>query len=237
MIALFLAMAVGDAHTLEGRYALSLHTVSRTRLPFLGWTTSETISDVLVDIVDRAGVPWQRQRACAVRVVGKGAHVLVPDAFVESLPVKEVAIELTANDAGATRYRVDLGVDDVGFDARRSNGAVPERADDPSVIDSDGDGKPGATIRIEAPVLGAAELYIVQRGSMSLDGTLLASGGASGGVELGPVEQHTIGASNKLLVSSPRIEPVSEESWFRLEPVRADAACQDTSFPTDRSSP
>ena len=235
MVALFaLLVSVAAASDLQGRYALSLHTVTRTRVPFLGWTSSETTSDVLVDIRDGDdGARWQRQEVCDVRISSRGAsaRIVVPDAFVASLPIKHIPIRLTPHPDGTVAYRADLGVDEVGFDSARARGDVPRTVDDPAVIDSDRDGKPGATIRIEAPVLGRAELYVVQRGSMILTGTLLDEGGVAGTVTLGPVEQHTIAASNNLLVSSPRIEPVSEESWFRLTPVAATAGCKDISFP------
>ena len=228
-----LIVSVATASDLQGRYALSLHTVTRTRLPFVGWTSSVTTSDVLVDIRDGDdGARWQRQEVCDVRVSSRGAsaRIVIPDAFVASLPIKEVAIDLTPRADGTVAYRADLGVDDVGFDSARARGSVPRTVDDPAVIDSDLDGKPGATIRIQAPVLGRAELYVVQRGSMILTGTLLAEGGAAGAVTLGPIEQHTVAASNNLLVSSPRIEPVSAESWFRLTPIAPTAGCEDISL-------
>ena len=229
-----LFVSVAGAGDLQGRYALSLHTVTRTRLPFLGWTSSETTSDVLVDIRDGdGGARWQRQEVCDVRVSSRGApaRIVIPDAFVAALPIKLVAIDLTPRADGTVAYRADLGVDDVGFDSAKAQGKVPRKVDDPGVVDGDGDGKPGVTIQIQAPVLGRAELYVVQRGSMILTGALLAEGGAAGTVTLGPIEQHTIAASNKLLVSSPRIEPVSAESWFRLTPVAPTAGCKDISFP------
>lgn len=234
MILAALVASISGAHELQGRYALSLHTVTRTRMPLLGWTFSETTSDALVDIVDRDGAPWQRQEVCDVRIRSRGlaAKVIVPDAFVASLPLEEVAIELTTGPDGAVRYRADLGVDEVGFDPIQAAGQVPRTVDDPGVVDGDGDGKPGVTIVVEAPVLGRAELYVVQRGSMVLIGTGKPDGSIAGTVALGPVEQHTIAASNRLLVSSPRIEPVSEESWFRLTPVAATARCQDIASPS-----
>ena len=227
-----LIVSVAAANDLQGRYALTVHSVTRTRLPFIGWTSSETTSDVLVEIRDGDdGARWQRQEVCDVRVSSRGAsaRVVIPDAFVASLPVKQIPIELTPGPDGTVIYRADLGVDDVGFDSALARGRVPRTLDDPGVVDSDGDGKPGATIRIEVPVLGRAELYVVQRGSMILDGALLAEGGVAGTVTLGPVEQHTVAASNNLLVSSPRIEPVSAESWFRLTPVAPTAGCNDIS--------
>ena len=227
-----LIVSVATASDLQGRYALSVHTVTRTRLPLIGWKSSETTSDLLVDIGKGAdGTRWQRQEVCDVRVSSQGAfaRIVIPDAFVASLPIKRIPIELTPRSDGTVAYRADLGVDEVGFDSAAAEGKVPRRPDDPGVIDGDGDGKPGATIRIEAPVLGPAELYVVQRGSMILSGALLAEGGAAGTVTLGPIEQHTIAASNELLVSSPRIEPVSAESWFRLTPVAPTAGCNDIS--------
>jgi hypothetical protein len=227
MMALVLIAATSAAE-LEGRYALSLHTVTQTKIPFLGWTRSETVSTVLVDILERDGGLVQRQEVCAIRVEGRArdARVSFPEAFVRSLPTKELPIELARDDA-AVRYRVDLGTDHVGYDPVQSGGRVPLGPNAPGVVDSDGDGHPGVTVNLDVPLLGRTELYVVQRGSMVLQGTLEADGHVGGAVELGPVVQRTIAASNPLLVASPRIVPDSEASWFSLRPIDETSSCAD----------
>ena len=230
MIALALIAATAAAE-LDGRYALSLHAVTRTKVPFLGWTRSETVSAVLVDFLERDGRLVQRQEVCSIRLEGKArdARVSFPDAFVRSLPPKERVVELARDASGAMRYRVDLGTDHVGYDPAQTGGRVPLGPDAPGVVDGDWDGHPGVTVNLDVPVLGRTELYVVQRGSMVLDGIVEADGHVAGAVELGPVEQRTIAASNPLLVASPRIVPEPGASWFSLRPIDETSSCADLS--------
>jgi hypothetical protein len=230
MIALVL-IATTAAAELDGRYALSLHAVTQTKIPFLGWTRSETVSTMLVDILERDGRLVQRQEVCGIRVEGKArdARVSFPDAFVRSMPVKELAVELAPDDSGTVRYRVDLGTDHVGYDPALTGGRVPLGSDAPGVVDGDGDGHPGVTVHLDVPVLGRTELYVVQRGSMVLEGLLDADGDVEGAIELGPIVQRTIAASNPLLVASPRIVPDPDASWFSLRKIAETSSCADLS--------
>jgi len=85
----------------------------------------------------------------------------------------------------------------------------------------DEDGLPGLTVRIAGLVDG--EIYIVQRGTEALDGSLQAPGLVRGTVTWTD-EQVILGADNEVLEAGAptRPDPDPGKSWFELR--RADAA-------------
>jgi len=220
------AEAEPDRGLAEGRYVMTIHAASRTRVPVLGWTPSVTVSDMIVEVRRSEGGWSQRQQVCDVRVEShqKRGTTTIPDAFVAALPAKRYPVAVARGPEGWT-YRADLGVDHVGYDPEVTD-EVPSDVDDPGVIDSDNDGFPGATVRLSVPVFGDADLYVAQRGSMELVGTIGPDGGVRGRVVVDQLEQRTLGATHWMFKGSPRIEPVAEESWFTMRPA-PDAACDD----------
>ena len=224
LIAFLVSAAI--AAPLAGRYELRLVTATRARAPVLGWLDSETVTILLVDLEERSGGVWQRQRTCEVRIESEGpAKVSFPAAFVRAFPEKELPVALAPTEDGRTAFRVDMGVDALGFDPAHTGGDLPRRATDSGVVDSDRDGRPGVTIDLAVPILGRVELYVAQRGSMRLDGWLVEEGGAEGTIELGPIEQVTLGTSTGIDLASPRIVPV--EGRFALTPVAPTTDCDD----------
>jgi len=203
----------------EGRYVLTLHQASRTKVPVFGWTPSVTTSEVLVEL-ERTAEGWmQSQQICEVRVEshGKRGHTTIPDAFVEALPDKRYPVTLEPGERGV-RYTADLGVDHVGYDPSLTD-EVPDDPDDPGVVDSDGDGAPGATVRVSVPLMGSGDIYVVQRASMRLDGVVGADGTVSGRIVVDELTQRTLDATHLMFKGSPRIEPVTADSWFTMRPA------------------
>lgn len=225
MIGLFVGLAAaGEPALAEGRYRLTLHSASRAKVPVLGWTPSVTTSVLLVEL-SRAGDGWvQAHQVCDVRMSGPDgrSRTTIPDAFVAALPDKRYPVALRP-DEGALRYVADLGVDHVGYDPALTD-ELPEDAEDVGVIDADGDGMPGVTVQVTAPVAGSADVYVVQRGSMRLVGEVADDGTVSGRIEVDVLEQRTLGASKWMFGGSPEIRPVPEDSWFTMAPT-SDTRC------------
>ncbi len=198
----------------EGRYVLELHSASRARVPVVGWTPSVTVSVVLVDLVRTANGWEQRQEVCDVRMEShkRRGETTIPDAFVASLPPKRYAVELTSSEDGLS-YVADLGIDTLGYDPTVAK-ELPRKPGDAGVLDTDGDGKPGVTVRVSVPLIGGADIYVVQRASMRLVGEVVADGMVKGRIEVDTFEQRTLAATNFMFKGSPDIEPVPEESWF-----------------------
>jgi hypothetical protein len=194
-----------------GPYALEVDVVTETKLPVVGTKQVHTVSAVLVGLSQEGARWFQEQRTCEVLVSGGGpAKTTIPPAFVAALPVQRIPVEL-----GEGTYRVDGGPETLGADP---SVPLPKNGDDPSVRDPDGDGKPGVTVWVDAPVVGRVEMYVAQRAHSVLEGTL-GDGGASGQVVVQQMEQRTLGASNSLLAVNPKIYPVAGASRFRLVPI------------------
>jgi len=208
-----------------GTYALTINAATQAKIPFFGWTRSDTRSIVMATLERNETGTRQTHRVCDISIRTRGIPVktIIPDAFVKALPIKNYAIDLDEQE-GTLRYRANMGVDNVGM--KPSAATVPRTPDDPNVVDMEGDGFPGATVLVNVPMFAQAELYVSQRGSMQLDGTVQPDGSVSGTVNVGPTVQHTLAASNILFKSSPPIKPEPERSWFRLTPISGEANCE-----------
>lgn len=78
--------------------------------------------------------------------------------------------------------------------------ALPQAADDPRVVDSDGDGKPGYTVQVMNPP--NAEVYIVARFKAALTGTFQDANHASG-TTAGALELSVVGSNSR------RVQPAT----------------------------
>lgn len=124
----------------------------------------------------------------------------------------------------------------VRFDARRHvavHGArlasprvdeLPVDADDPRIVDPNGDGKPGLTVRVEGLIEGA--LYVVQRGWTVLSGSVDGSDRIRGRVRWGS-EQVVVDATHILLTDPPSTRPHRNGrlSYFEMGRVSPETDC------------
>lgn len=213
------------AHALRpGRYGMELVVATFAQVPVLGQSKGSSVSLLMLDL--RPGSNGQlvaTQRVCAVQMRGAGerAHMRLSPGFLRAQGTKTWSLALSADGS----LVADLGVDHVGFRSDGTATPVPRRSTDPGVVDWDGDGKPGATILLRAPVLGDVELYVAQRAHVRLRGRAAPDGRATGAVEVVRFEQHTIGSSHRLFDTSPEMWPDPESSGFSLWPAPADATC------------
>ncbi|MBK7756594.1 MAG: hypothetical protein IPI35_09315 [Deltaproteobacteria bacterium] len=224
-----------------GRYALELVVATATQVPVMGETLVYTRSLSQVDVFVQDGVTYQTQRLCSVTVEDNNrlADTRIPEAFIKSFPVQTYAVSLTPLATGGVAYFADPGSVSIGFDPKRTAGQVPATPDDPNLLDYDGDGKPGATVNLVVPVLGAVELYIAQRGHSVMSGEL-QNGVVRGAVDVRYFSQRTLEASNSLFHANPPMRHL-DESWFRLSPAPG-MGCQQLSAtlgarPIERSAP
>ena len=209
-----------------GRWAMEMRIASVARIPLIGDQHSVTTSWMLVDL-QQEGTRWvQRHQVCDVRVHGNagGARLIVPPAFVRSLPARVYPVSLAARkDRGS--YLADMGVELIGLERSFSGASLPRNAQHPGVRDTDGDGAPGATIEMQIPALGRVKLYVVQRSHLVLNGRRTPDGAVRGAVDFRVQEQRTIGARPGLLGRSPAIRPVPARSEFTLVRVPGTADC------------
>lgn len=227
-LGLFTRVASGqEEHILPpGIYRLEMILASITKVPIFGTSKSASKSISLVEIKrDGAGL-IQTHKTCDFRVVddSKFIKMIFPDKFVAALARHSYPLQID-NDGQGWRYRADLGVERIGYKSNGADAAVPSKVDDPAVYDWDGDGQPGATLKLSVPLLPDGELYVVQRGHSILSGKVVHQGRVEGSIEVRDFDQKVIGAKPNFLARSPEIVPDVKESRFVLESIAAGSSC------------
>jgi hypothetical protein len=199
---------------------------SISRLPFFGTSKSASRSISLVEIRDGGGELIQTHKVCDFRVLDDSAMIkmIFPDKFVQALATHAYPIHVE-KDAQGWSYRADLGIESIGYRPGPGDSKLPTTADDLSVYDWDGDGKPGATLKLSVPLLPDGELYVVQRGHSVLNGRIIQPGRIEGTIDVRSFEHRVLGARPGFLNKSPEIQPDSKESRFSITPVAADSTC------------
>lgn len=227
VVAVLAAALTAGANPLPpGSYRLDLRIVSRARLPMLGEQESTQTSTSLVQIAREDSGLRQTHRVCAVGIEG-GIQIVrleMPPRFIAALGDHAYPVTLV-EDGDGWRYRADLGEEHVGY-RPGTRDVLPREADDPAVYDSDGDGRPGATLALVVP-MAHGELYVVQRGHSILNGRLVGSARVEGSVDIPLFEQAVIGARPAFLRRTPEIRPDPARSRFLLQPVAAGSTCAD----------
>jgi hypothetical protein len=226
--ALFVHVAAAREESVlpPGTYRLEMIMASISRLPFFGTSKSASRSISLMEIRDYGGQLIQSHNVCDFRVLDDSAMIkmIFPDNFVAALAKHTYSIQLE-KDAEGWRYRADLGVERIGYRPGQGDTKLPTTADDPSVYDWDGDGKPGATLKLSVPLLPDGELYVVQRGHSVLNGRITQPGRIEGTIDVRSFEHRVLGARPGFLNKSPEIQPDPKESRFIITQVAAGSTC------------
>jgi hypothetical protein len=210
-----------------GMYRLEMILASVARLPFFGMSRSASRSVSLIEVrSDHTGL-LQRHEVCDFQVLEDSAMIkmVFPDKFVAALAKHSYSIQVEKDDQG-WRYRADLGIERIGYKPTSSDSNLPTRLDDPSVYDWDGDGHPGATLKLSVPLLPDGELYVVQRGHSILNGRITGRGRVEGSVEVRSFEHRVLGAWPGFLNRSPEIVPDPAGSRFTIIPIPQDSVCE-----------
>jgi hypothetical protein len=209
---------------------------STTRVPFFGSSKSASRSLSLVEIRREGGGLVQSHKVCDFRVVEDSAMIkmVFPEKFIAALGNHIYPLQLETDFQG-WRYRADLGLERIGYKAVGDDGKVPTKIDDPAVYDWDGDGHPGATLKISVPLLPDGELYVVQRGHSILNGRITAPGKVEGSIEYKLFEQRVLGAWPSFLNQSPEIVPDATESRFSIMPLAPGSTCETVKTAQEKS--
>lgn len=188
------------------------------------WQESRTVTIGLAQVTwtGDTGVSLQQPCAMAASAV-HGSQVSFPGTFVKGLPVAPIPVQRAA---GAIVQPKHIGV--VGLKLGHS-GPLPANGDagHPAVIDSDGDGAPGATVLVDIPLFGAEQMQIVQRTTRAWQATAADNGTLTAEPEV-VIEQATIAATLDLLLTAvnekPADGPPERLLWV---PVAAETSCSD----------
>lgn len=209
---------------LAGTWALETVITSTSKAPLIGEVRSASRSRLLVTVTPN-GAGWtQRQQVCTSVMEGgsKLARTVLPAAWVSTMPARSYDVTLAA-DASGWLYNADTGLQLIGYDGAR--GPMPARGDAPNVVDSDRDGHPGATVRVEVPGFGAGEIYLAHRGHSRLVGRPVTADRIEGSVVVLEMSQATLGASHKVFDFSPETRPDPARSTFAMWRVTPGADC------------
>jgi hypothetical protein len=219
--------AQDDSVLPPGAYRLEMIMATVSRLPFLGSSKSASKSVSMVEVRREGSDLIQSHQVCDFRVLEDSAMIkmVFSDKFVAALAKHTYPIQIE-KDAQGWLYRADLGVERIGYRADSADGKLPTKIDDPTVYDWDGDGHPGATLRLSVPLLPDGELYVVQRGQSVLNGRVIAPGRIDGGIEVRSFEHRVLGAKPSFLNRSPEIEPDPKGSRFSISPVPTGSNCE-----------
>ncbi|HVO92995.1 MAG TPA: hypothetical protein VMT22_09160 [Terriglobales bacterium] len=209
-----------------GAYRLEMILASTTRVPFFGSSKSASKSVSLVEIRGDGAKLIQSHKVCDFRVLedSKLIKMIFPEKFIAALANHSYPIQLEKNGEGWS-YRADLGVERIGYRAGGAEDKLPLTVDDPAVFDWDGDGHPGATLKISIPLLPDGELYVVQRGRSVLNGRVVEPGKIEGHIDVRNFEQRVLDAWPGFLATTPEITPDPKESRFILTAIPAGTTC------------
>lgn len=204
-----------------GDWVLDLVLVTRATVPILGEFVTRTRSEAAVRLEVREEGVWQSQRVCSTSVNdGRGlVRTYIPPAFVAAIPVIQFPVELSRTPGGWS-YAADFGEQLLGWDGV---GTLPRAEETARIRDDDGDGNPGLTVLVQAPVVGSGEVYVVQSGRTVVSGAW-AGGALTGDVAIPELEQSVVGASRAMFLHAPVLVPDGPASRFRLTRGRASCA-------------
>ncbi len=205
-----------------GQYALKTEVVTQSQIPVLGQNRVVTTTRALLTVSEQDGRVEALQLTCSVDVQSTSrTDTVIPEAFVAALP--PVVYQVVS---GLDGFHFASGVQRVGLE--HPVGTLPRSANDPAVLDTDGDGHPGATVTLDNPWVGAVHIYVVQQTETVLSGRSTTDG-ALGQVEIVALTQRTLGASNPLFAVTPKLWPEAGESRFWMTALEPGATCADLS--------
>ena len=214
------AVAAGP---LVGRWGQKQVQSSLTEVPFVGETVATTSTLLLLDVVASGEGYTITQTVCAIDL-DSGTDLVttvLPDAAVGGIRPAARAATLGAEGKVSIAGLSEVwGANLVNLETDE----LPTSPTDARVIDHEPDGKPGMTVRVAGLIDG--EIYVVQRGFTSLEGTYDGLSRIDGLVTWRQ-EQSILDADNPLLTTplATRTNPDAAASWFRTTRVAPGADC------------
>lgn len=218
---LLAAGAHAEPPDLTGDWAITLSIVISAKIPVFGPTniTSTTTLLARIDGAQQSHITCRVEPTSPLRMV----TTTIPDAFVRHIAEKHYAVRVGEDGA----YTADFGPQHIAYDPALSGGEPPSEADHPSVYDWEGDGRPGATIHLDAPLFGDSEVYITQLAHTRLVGRIVDVDTIAGGVDIIAMAQRSIGAKPSMFASNPEATPLPAESGFVMRRVAPGTTCAD----------
>ena len=204
--------------------------VSRNRVPVIGRITTSSEAWALARVEDNGDGLSQEQRLCGGLVRAGAVKSQLPPEYIASVPSKSYDVRLL-EDGDQLMFEADTGKFWSGHDPSCAH--LPVDPDDPCVLDSDKDGRPGATVKVKAPLFKWVDVYVAQRTHLVLSGRVTSADRVEGLAEMWQMDTHVLAATNRLFARNPKVWIVPEESRFTMVRVADGATCADFGPPKD----
>lgn len=216
---------------LSGRWASIQVSAAVSEVPLLGQLTTETRALSLVEINQDGRDLELTQTVCRLNTSSPTPFVktMYPAAFRRALSGSARRGRLEKR-GPSTWLVLPRSWEVKGARLQAVTAPLPEAADDPRVIDADGDGAPGLTVEVVGLVSGLVR--VVTRGWTSGSGRLDPGGDRPLEIS-GPIrwwsDQRVVAVTHHLLSHKPKTEPHPDpkRSWFRLRRLPPGATCRD----------
>jgi len=185
---------------LNGTWARLEVTSTLATVPMLGEIRTLNRTIVLVDVRQEDNSVHLRGTVCGMEVEtdNRNVNTVIPDPYVAAIAPFEAHATVVETENGYT-LSPSTYVMLVGYEAVDGDDAIPSSADDPRVVDADGDGHPGLTMRVEG--LASGEMYVVQRVARTLNTERLVGDHHDGEIDW-LVERNVLGATSGRLERS-----------------------------------
>jgi hypothetical protein len=214
---------------LSGRWAMVQALPALTALPILGDVEMTMVVTRLVDIEQCGTSLVLRDVYCAtdMQMHPPVLESRIPERFLQSLHPAPRTAELQASDDGWDFLQPPVTEIRGAVLADPESDLLPIDPLDPRVIDPDGDGRPGLTVRVTVAGLVSGDTYIVERLRFSLSGRVRDADTIIGLVDWSS-EQHVLGASDAvlLLTYTYRPHPDAARHVFAMRRVGPEATCE-----------
>jgi len=223
VLALMSYGSLAELPHLSGRWAMVQIYPQIAVLPIAGEVPRSSLVVQFVDIAQEGAALTMLDRYCFTDVEDGTPLVKteIPEAFMASLvPAPRVGTLRETDEGiafeGASYVEVrGAALDDPATDP------LPTDPLDPRVIDQDGDGHPGMTVRVTVLGIVEGETYIVQRVQYRLSGWLIGPDRIEGRVEWID-EQSVLAATNPLLEADTLGWPDPDPTAHRFVMARVD---------------
>ncbi|MBN1945662.1 MAG: hypothetical protein JW797_08285 [Bradymonadales bacterium] len=214
---------------LSGSWAQQETTTTWANVPLLGEVQTVMVNTVRLDLTQNGNRLEGTAEVCGLVSLdtGNATRTIIPDSFVRAIGPSLRRAVVEPVDSGGVRYRQERYTRVMGVDLENpETDPLPDRKDDPRVLDDDQDGNPGVTVQVEGMVNG--EIYLVQRHWKELCGDVLSDDHIQGYL-LWDTDQQIVDASSFLLRRNPttRIDPDWEANTFQMHRIDPNMGCEE----------
>ena len=212
---------------MTGRWAQMQYTTSISEIPIVGDVTGVTTSLLLLEVTQDGGAVAIKETVCDITITttAKRVETIIPRAFQKAASGTTRKATLSRGTDGVIGFVEKPKTVVLGAKLKKRSDALPEEPDDERVLDADGDGHPGLTVKVKGLIDG--DIYVVQRGWNKLTGAMSDEDSIFGSITWSS-EQTVLDASSFMLKSNPTSKPDSsaKKNYFKMKRVDDAMSCK-----------